>query len=328
MNGVSVVMPTYNGQKTISYAIESVIKQTFKNWELIVVDDGSKDDTKSIVEGFGDERIHYIYQNNAGPAAARNNGIENSKMDYIAFMDSDDIIHQDYLKTLLEIIQMSDADISMCQYEKAMYVTAGDKEAIETKRTSDIQSFKLTDLTADSSINRMFIKKEVMPYPFLKLFKRSVIGDSRFPTNLKLGEDMEFNLSVMKKATKIVLTDSILYYHLENSASITHNFKSEVATGHFHQFKRLLETETKYYKAIESRMFVVAFDFLSQMNKRENLEFYNECKSFVKEHRNNVYNYSENSKTVHMISLMSRISIGLTIVFCKLGKKFNKKKAV
>ena len=90
MPKVSVVIPTFNRADTIGDSIKSVLEQTFKDFEVIVVDDGSTDGTESVVAAFGDSRIKYIMQDNAGACAARNNGIRHANGEYIAFQDSDD----------------------------------------------------------------------------------------------------------------------------------------------------------------------------------------------------------------------------------------------
>ncbi|MNI22216.1 UDP-Glc:alpha-D-GlcNAc-diphosphoundecaprenol beta-1,3-glucosyltransferase WfgD [compost metagenome] len=89
MPDISVIIPTHNRSNFISHAIQSVLDQTYKDYEIIVVDDGSTDDTRERVKAFGD-RVRYIYQRNQGPSAARNTGIRNAKGKYIAFCDSDD----------------------------------------------------------------------------------------------------------------------------------------------------------------------------------------------------------------------------------------------
>lgn len=94
-------MPTYNRGYIISQAIESVRAQTYDNWELIVVDDGSTDDTKTIVDAIGDERIVYLHQENGGPAAARNVGVAHAKGKWIAYLDSDNELLPHYLETML-----------------------------------------------------------------------------------------------------------------------------------------------------------------------------------------------------------------------------------
>jgi glycosyltransferase involved in cell wall biosynthesis len=98
----TIVIPTYNRAHLISKAIDSVITQTFENWELIIVDDGSTDNTKELILGYQkkDLRIKYIYQENAERSAARNNGIENAKGEFICFLDSDDYFLPNYLLNL------------------------------------------------------------------------------------------------------------------------------------------------------------------------------------------------------------------------------------
>lgn len=99
---ISVVIPTYNRAHYVCEAIDSVLAQTYKNIEIIAVDDGSTDNTKDIIQQYS-SRIKYIYQNNAGPSAARNNGIKQSNGDLIAFLDSDDIWLAEKLERQVEI---------------------------------------------------------------------------------------------------------------------------------------------------------------------------------------------------------------------------------
>ena len=100
----SVVIPTYNRGGVLLLAIQSVIQQTFDQWELIVVDDGSKDDTKSVVSAITDKRVKYFYQENKGRSAARNAGIEIALGEYIAFLDSDDQYAENYLELFFDEI--------------------------------------------------------------------------------------------------------------------------------------------------------------------------------------------------------------------------------
>ena len=92
---VSIIIPTYNRADKLKAAIMSVLNQTYCDLELIIVDDGSTDDTKNVVANIDDNRLRYVYQKNAGACVARNNGIEEAHGDYIAFHDSDDVWHLD-----------------------------------------------------------------------------------------------------------------------------------------------------------------------------------------------------------------------------------------
>lgn len=115
MELVSVIIPTFNREKLIERSINSVLNQTYKNFELIVVDDCSTDNTENVVKKYNDERIHYIkLEKNSGACKARNVGIENAKGEYIAFQDSDDVWHKDKLEVQLEQMKKNNAEVSFC----------------------------------------------------------------------------------------------------------------------------------------------------------------------------------------------------------------------
>lgn len=115
---VSVIIPTYNRADKIKPAVESVLNQTYTDFELIVVDDGSTDNTSEVIESIEDSRIRYVHQENAGACAARNNGINYAKGEYIAFHDSDDIWHKDKLEKQMNALLQNNADIVCCRLNK------------------------------------------------------------------------------------------------------------------------------------------------------------------------------------------------------------------
>ena len=111
---VSIVIPCYNSQSTIAKVLGSVIDQTYTDYEIILVDDGSTDDTKGAIEEFFNDKTidhKYIYQKNRGPSAARNRGVENSSGEYIAFLDSDDAWHPKKLEIMLSLIEKNRVNI-------------------------------------------------------------------------------------------------------------------------------------------------------------------------------------------------------------------------
>ena len=112
---ISVVIPAYNREKTIKNAIRSVLNQNYKELEILVVDDGSTDNTSNVVKSINDSRVKYIYQKNQGACAARNNGIIKASGRYIAFHDSDDIWHADKLAKQLPVLFDKKADIVFCK---------------------------------------------------------------------------------------------------------------------------------------------------------------------------------------------------------------------
>ena len=116
MPNVSVIIPCYNAEKTIAETIESVLAQTYQDYEIIVVDDGSMDQSKEVIQSFG-EKVKYIYQENGGQSAARNTAIRNSIGKYLAFLDSDDLWKPQKLEKQLEIMQEKGVDWCYCDCE-------------------------------------------------------------------------------------------------------------------------------------------------------------------------------------------------------------------
>lgn len=112
---ISVVLPTYNRANTIKKSIDSILGQSFKDFELIIIDDGSTDNTKNLIEEYKDNRIKYFYQKNSGACSARNYGIKMAQGDYIAFIDSDDIWHEDKLQKQYNVISKYDVDVVFCK---------------------------------------------------------------------------------------------------------------------------------------------------------------------------------------------------------------------
>lgn len=109
MTFFSVIIPLYNKEKYIEDTIKSVLNQTFKNFEIIVINDGSTDNSLKIVKNFSDQRIFIIDQRNLGLSTARNNGVKNAIFNYIAFLDADDLWMEDYLQTIFNLIQFNDS---------------------------------------------------------------------------------------------------------------------------------------------------------------------------------------------------------------------------
>ena len=117
---VSIITPCYNGEKYIKETIDSVIKQTYSQWEMIVIDDGSKDDSANIVRTYvaNDSRIKLVQQTNAGSAAARNNGIRRANGQYIALLDADDVWHADFLEKQINYMKQYEAICVYCSYRR------------------------------------------------------------------------------------------------------------------------------------------------------------------------------------------------------------------
>ncbi len=188
---VSVIIPTYNRGAIIEKSIRSVLNQTYKDFELIIVDDGSSDNTREVVEAIGDERIKYHYQQNAGASAARNAGIMLAQYDYIAFQDSDDIWHEDKLEKQMNAFENASSRVGIVYSSYTLHAPNGDTvEYPDDEMKKSMRSgFIFPYLLIRNMIGTptMLIKKEV----FEKV--------GMFDTSLRSFEDYELALRICKE---------------------------------------------------------------------------------------------------------------------------------
>jgi glycosyltransferase involved in cell wall biosynthesis len=196
---ISIIIPSYNRAHKITKTIDSVVSQSYENWELIIVDDGSTDNTKEVVSSFKDERIKYIYQDNAERGAARNKGVKNATGKYVFFLDSDDILYPRHLQHAKDnLVHLNYPEFFHIRYE----------EDYGTKKQQ-----------APELYNRTVLKKTLIQNQFAcQFFLRKEIAD-QFPfsenRSLKIGEDW---LLVLKIASRYQL-----HFSNEVHAAIIHH---------------------------------------------------------------------------------------------------------
>lgn len=205
---ISVIIPAYNAEKYISKSIESIRKNTYENLEIIIVNDGSKDNTRGIVEAISDSRIRLINQENGGVSKARNTGLDNAKGEYIAFVDSDDYVSSDYFETLLAACQESGADIAACRHI-----------CVDTKGNLLVDPYPSAKeplaVTAQELANRYFhLETGIINSCCTKLYKKTLIGTTRFSTTLKWGEDASFNLECFPKMGHMYVLPQKNYFYV------------------------------------------------------------------------------------------------------------------
>ncbi len=212
-NLISVIIPVYNMQQYLKQCIDSVINQTYKNLEIILVDDGSTDDSPNICDEYAlkDNRIKVIHKQNSGVSSARNAGLDIAKGDYIGFVDSDDFISSDMYETLYNAIIKTDAQFVLCNWFKG-----NDDNWVEYKNFPKTENITRND-ALEIFIGYMFVVN--------KLFKKSFITDFRFSEVQEYGEDLLFCFNAFLKVESVVCVNKPQYYYRLNFNSVTNNNK-------------------------------------------------------------------------------------------------------
>ena len=206
---ISIIIPVYNVSQYLNECIQSVINQSYQNFECILIDDGSSDGSEIICDQWTqhDNRIRVIHQPNQGVSKARNKGIAEAQGEYIAFIDSDDWIDSNYLNTLLRPIEESNVDLVVCglqqHYSNETFKNYSYKTGIIHIERQDTKAF--TDIN----------KKFLLFGPVIKLYKRTIIQthNIHFPPEYTYGEDLLFNYNYLEYVKAIYIIDQCLYHY-------------------------------------------------------------------------------------------------------------------
>lgn len=216
---VSVIIPVYNAEKVLPKTINSVVQQTISNIEIILIDDGSTDDSLDVCRQAAalDSRICVYSQENAGPSAARNTGLQYAHGQFVVFQDSDDIVPSNRIKILLNEQQRENFDLVVGNF---LQIISGKSMAQRIKAHC---YFSHSDLLADDEL----IRDRQMFYIWNKLYRRKIISDNRllFNTSMRMGEDYDFNLRYLCYVNRFSAIDKIVYQYLMDNSSLTREFR-------------------------------------------------------------------------------------------------------
>ena len=217
MSIISIIMPVYNVESYVHIAIDSVLQQTYTDFTLICINDGSTDTSLSILQEYArqDSRIIVIDQENKGAGAARNTGLDNVVTPYVTFVDADDSIHPQYLEILLYAIQKYDVDFVWCKDKKFH-----EDSEIKEKKAIHYQQY---DMQCFVSIFKHFVLR-LPPHPSVmmnKLYKTTLLNTIRFNELLRHVEDILFAHYMLYKATNAVFVDLQLYYYRQHGLSVS-----------------------------------------------------------------------------------------------------------
>ena len=212
MERISVIVPIYKVEAYLDRCIQSIVAQTYQNMEIILVDDGSPDNCPAICDAWAekDSRIRVIHQENGGLSDARNAGLEIATGEYIAFVDSDDSIHPDFLERLYQALTEQGADVAECAVN---YV---DEAGNILRQRSAAEVAAMDKLEA---LRRLVLEDGVYQTVWNKLYRRGVIEDIPFEKG-KLNEDEFWTYRVFDRIEKLAVVQKPLYHYLQRGGSI------------------------------------------------------------------------------------------------------------
>lgn len=221
---VSIIVPVYNGEQHIKRCIKSILSQSYSDIELIVVDDGSRDNSPWILDTMAaeDGRIRVFHIENGGVSRARNFGLDKASGEFVMFVDCDDYIDEDTVRRLY-LLFADDVDMTQCTY----------KIVDDSGNSSSFYSIKDGTYEGRESILTAFFDIQILQSCWAKLYRSSLLEGLRFDSRYAVGEDDYFSFCVCKRAKKIKTVNEPYYCYYENQGSV---MRAALAEKHFQIF--------------------------------------------------------------------------------------------
>lgn len=215
---ISVIIPVYNVEKYLRRCLDSVVAQTYRNLEIICVDDGSVDESGKICDQYAvrDARIKVIHQENQGLSAARNRGLDAAEGEYIAFVDSDDYILEDMYKKMLDKLLDYSVDLCVCQWQ---YEFSDGRQVVKKKNIAPPIYGRKTSLEFARFLYRGNYENGVVVAAWNKLYRRALLDTIHFEG--RIHEDDAFNGRIMAKNISVYVMEEQFYVYAQNGDSLT-----------------------------------------------------------------------------------------------------------
>lgn len=328
---ISLIVPIYNGEKHIDAFMDQYLEQKYSNLELVIVNDGSIDNTLMILEKYINKipQIKVYSQENKGPSVARNNGIKHASGEYVIFADVDDYIYPDYVSGLYGLLKKTSADVAFCNYKKVVKIDR------ETVLQNDNLSDGVIEFNHIQAINDFNYRRHLTGYSYLKLIKKSIFNDIKFPEDIVYGEDFVFTYNLLKKVEKVVYSENIGYLYFQNMESATHikrdNTKRYQDAWKVHM-TYLDDVKVKYpglVKGAIAKCYLLAINNTTRIfDKKRDVIFLRELYSFIKKYSKVVFTDFESKKMVRFLGLLGMISPKGVCIMCKYIFCFMEKNSI
>lgn len=299
---VSIIVPVYNAAGYLERCMESLLGQTYQNMEILLIDDGSMDESGRICDSYAkqQEQVKVIHTANAGVSAARNRGIQNSDGEYLTFVDADDVLSKDMVAHLVEILEQTDSDVAGCDYwefhkDEELYKRRA-KESDVAVDKADAESKEMPQLlTGTEFIEKGILRSDTRCWS--KLYKRESIGELQFESGLTIGEDMLFLLQLALQGRRFCRSNEKKYgYFINEAGAMMRSFKDSYMDQIVCWQKALeiisVETPGMTDRAeaillISIMLTVGKLAMLSKKERKEKTAFVQSCSELIRKHSRN-----------------------------------------
>ena len=300
MDRVSIIMPVYNAGMYLDRALESVCGQTFSNLEIILIEDGSTDDSPRRCDDWAlkDSRIRVYHQKNSGVSAARNKGLDLVTGEYVMFVDADDWIELDMVQCLYDLLIEHHAEVSTCNY---LEVAEGQEETVSKEQTEE-PTIRVAAEKVEAGLQLL------LPWAvYCKLYKRSLLEKIRFQ-NYKIAEDLLFNTEVICDTdfSRIVTIDRKMYYYfIHDNSAIRQGYQKKYLEGVKAEeqcYDRLIALSPKFGDInIVGCSISMMFERMAELSWKERravIEDFRWCKKSAKEYKHALLNTTNRHRKI------------------------------
>lgn len=336
---ISIIVPIYNVEKYLNKCIESIVNQTYENIEIILIDDGSNDNSGIICDEYAkkDNRIIVVHKENGGGSSARNKGLKIAKGEWISFVDADDWIEQTFCQTLLNKVTQEQADIALCGYNRIT------DNRIEKINANNQEVF----LNSNEYLVKSLNPQTGFGFCHMKLIKKEVLKSISFNERIEVGEDALFNIQLSTYIKKAVFLKQPLYNYRINNQSVVKRYDENYANKYLKSMKIIeeyiwqeyneeneenIEIKQNYYNFVAYHIMLIIVNYCYHPdNKMCNAQRKNMLKEVI---NNDLFIIGLKKSNYNNISLTRKITLytlkhklyWLTAIICKIRQKQNRKK--
>lgn len=306
---ISVIVPVYNVEKYLERCLESILEQTFVDYEIILVEDGTKDNSGSICDRYAEKypHIRVIHQKNKGLALARKVGVENALGKYILFVDSDDWIHKDMLKDMYRIMKENQSEIVCCQYTR---VNEKGKQILQTQM--NVQ--QIVCQNSLESAYQLFVTRYLNSAAWGKLILASLLKEVDFKGNLAVGEEHDMVTQLLAIAKRVSIITQGYYYYYWRTDSISRAGYNKKYYNSFKNYLRIRDKAIIDYATLKPSINAYFAEFemsvVTAMCRNKTYDW-NVIRELQKDLRENIRDILSNSNTLLYLKVCA-----LMIIIC------------